>query len=97
VFSNAHVCSGQEPFYAISGLLRLNEYAFSSLRFNMSNSATSDWDEDIFEEDDSAVSNLDEPQLSRKQKLDIRRKLEDRMEMKRLRAEIDDLDMSWLD
>ncbi|MBA56427.1 MAG: hypothetical protein CMK89_18405 [Pseudomonadales bacterium] len=63
----------------------------------MSNSATSDWDEDIFEEDDSAVSNLDEPQLSRKQKLDIRRKLEDRMEMKRLRAEIDDLDMSWLD
>ena len=63
----------------------------------MSNSATSDWDEDIFEEDDSAVSNLDEPQLSRKQKLDIRRKLEDRMEMKRLRAEIDELDMSWLD
>ncbi|RLU02380.1 MAG: hypothetical protein D9N11_09540 [Ketobacter sp.] len=63
----------------------------------MSNSATSDWDDDIFEEDDSSVSNLDEPQLSRKQKLDIRRKLEDRMEMKRLRAEIDDLDMSWLD
>ena len=63
----------------------------------MSNSATTDWDDDVFEEDDSEVSKIEDPQLSRKQKLDIRRKLEDRMEMKRLRAEIDDLDMSWLD
>ncbi|MEE2729965.1 PA3496 family putative envelope integrity protein [Ketobacter sp.] len=64
----------------------------------MSNPATSDWDDDLFEDDDSSsVSNLDDSQSSRKQKLDIRRKLEDRMEMKRLRAEIDDLDLSWLD
>ena len=63
----------------------------------MSDSATTDWDDDVFEEDDSSVTNLDDAQLTRKQKLDIRRKLEDRMELKRLRAEIDDLDMSWLD
>ncbi len=65
----------------------------------MSDSATTtDWDDDIFEDDDSVdLSNLDHAQLSRKQKLDIRRKLEDRMELKRLRSQIDDLDMSWLD
>lgn len=62
----------------------------------MSNSA--EWDDEILEEDDNAdLSKLDDPQLTRKQKLDIRRKLEDRMEMKRLRAEIEDLDLSWLD
>lgn len=64
----------------------------------MSNSSTAQWDDDIFDEDDSVdVSTLDDPKLSRKQRLDIRRKLEDRMELKRLRDEISDLDTSWLD
>ena len=64
----------------------------------MSQSATTDWDDDIFEDDSVEYSTtlVDVP-LTRKQKLDIRRKLEDRMEMKRLRSQIDDLDMSWLD
>ena len=63
----------------------------------MSQSATTDWDDDIFEDDSVEYTTLDDVQLTRKQKLDIRRKLEDRMEMKRLRSQIDDLDMSWLD
>ena len=63
----------------------------------MSQSATTDWDDDIFEDDSVEATTLDDVQLTRKQKLDIRRKLEDRMEMKRLRSQIDDLDMSWLD
>jgi len=64
----------------------------------MSQSATTDWDDDIFEDDsvEDSTTLVDVP-LTRKQKLDIRRKLEDRMEMKRLRSQIDDLDMSWLD
>jgi len=63
----------------------------------MSNSA--DWDDDTFEDDDNTdvSARVDDSHLTRKQKLDIRRKLEDRMEQKRLQAEIDDLDMSWLD
>jgi hypothetical protein len=63
----------------------------------MSNSA--EWDDEIVEADEDSpdLNKLDDPQLTRKQKLDIRRKLEDRMEQKRLRAEIDDLDLSWLD
>lgn len=63
----------------------------------MSQSATTDWDDDIFEDDSVEDTTLDDVQLTRKQKLDIRSKLEDRMEMKRLRSQIDDLDMSWLD
>ena len=63
----------------------------------MSQSATTDWDDDIFEDDSVEDTTLDDVQLTHKQKLDIRRKLEDRMEMKRLRSQIDDLDMSWLD
>ena len=64
----------------------------------MSQSATTDWDDDIFEDDsvEDSTTLVDVP-LTRKQKLDIRRKLEDRMEMKRRRSQIDDLDMSWLD
>lgn len=64
----------------------------------MSQSATTDWDDDIFEDDsvEDSTTLVDVP-LTRKQKLDIRRKLEDRMEMKRLRSQIDDLDTSWLD
>ncbi|AUM13502.1 PA3496 family putative envelope integrity protein [Ketobacter alkanivorans] len=64
----------------------------------MSNASTADWDDDTFEEEDSVdVSTLDDPKLSRKQRLDIRRKLEDRMEMKRLQSEIAELDSYWLD
>lgn len=64
----------------------------------MSNSSTADWDDDVFEDEDTTdISSLDDPKLSRKQRLDIRRKLEDRMELKRLRDEISDLDTSWLD
>jgi|GEM_PF-1328976 len=64
----------------------------------MSNASTADWDDDTFEEEESVdVSTLDDPKLSRKQRLDIRRKLEDRMEMKRLQSEIAELDSYWLD
>ena len=65
----------------------------------MSNSATTiDWEEDLFDDADSLGSrDSDDPVMTRKQRLDIRRKLEDRMEMKRLREELGDLDESWLD
>lgn len=64
----------------------------------MSNSSTADWDDDTFEDEESEdVAVLDDPKLSKKQRLDIRRKLEDRMEMKRLKNEIGELDSYWLD
>jgi hypothetical protein len=65
----------------------------------MSNSAsTANWDDDVFDTDNSEETvNMDDPKLSRKQRLDIRRKLEDRMEMKRLRDEIGELDEYWFD
>lgn len=65
----------------------------------MSKSATTiDWEEDLFDDADSVDSrDSDDAVVTRKQRLDIRRKLEDRMERKRLREELGDLDDSWLD
>ena len=59
-------------------------------------SSHTDWDDD-HEDEDAISSHSSENNLTRKQRLDVRRKLEDRMEMKRLRQEIGDLDDLWLD
>ncbi len=65
----------------------------------MDNAATdSDWDADSFEDDDNLDTAVAESvPLSRKERLDIRRKLEDRLEQKRLQKCIDYFDESWID
>lgn len=67
-------------------------------------SASSDgeWDFSDFEESESfeAIPNLESDKgkhNSKKNKLDIRRKLEDRLERKRLEDQIGSLDDDWFD
>ena len=60
--------------------------------------SNAEWDDDIFEDDDGGdLATLDDAKHPRKPRLDIRRKLEDRMALQRLREEIGDLDLSWMD
>ncbi|MAR91731.1 MAG: hypothetical protein SV765_16870 [Pseudomonadota bacterium] len=64
----------------------------------MSDSATAEWDDNLLDDEDVFdLGPLDTAKSGRQQQLDIRRKLEDRMELKRLREQISDLDTSWLD
>ncbi|HEX4937380.1 MAG TPA: hypothetical protein VFX11_01810 [Candidatus Kapabacteria bacterium] len=64
-------------------------------------SSDGNWDFNEFEEADSyeAIPNLesDNPKKAKKNKLDIRRKLEDRLERKRLEDRIGKLDDDWFD
>lgn len=64
-------------------------------------SSDGSWDFSEFEEADSyeAIPNLesDNPKKAKKTKLDIRRKLEDRLERKRLEDRIGKLDDDWFD
>jgi len=63
----------------------------------MSKSASHiEWDDEP-EDDNDTLTTSSNDNLSRKQRLEVRRKLEDRMEMKRLREEIGDLEELWLD
>lgn len=66
----------------------------------MSNLATdTDWEDDDLDDtsDSFDTVTIADPKLSRKDRLDIRRKLEDRMELKRLRQETDYFDESEMD
>ncbi|MEZ5511686.1 MAG: hypothetical protein R3F47_17615 [Gammaproteobacteria bacterium] len=64
-------------------------------------STEGDWDFSDYEEGESfeAIPNLDpdKGKNSKKNKLDIRRKLEDRLERKRLEDQIGSLDDDWFD
>ena len=64
-------------------------------------SGESEWDFSDFEEEEGfeAIPNLDSDngKKSKKSKLDIRRKLEDRLERRRLEEQIGNLDDDWFD
>ena len=65
-------------------------------------SSEGDWDFNEFEESEGyeAIPNLESDKgkgSSKKTKLDIRRKLEDRLERKRLEDQIGELDDDWFD
>lgn len=64
-------------------------------------SSEGDWDFSEFEESEGfeAIPNLepDKGKSSKKSKLDIRRKLEDRLERKRLEDQIGSIDDDWFD
>ncbi len=64
-------------------------------------SSDGEWDFNDFEEAESfeAIPNLDadNPKKAKKNKLDVRRKLEDRLERRRLEDRIGKLDDDWYD
>ncbi len=64
-------------------------------------SSEGNWDFNDFEDNDSyeSIPNLeaDKGKTSKKTKLDIRRKLEDRLERKRLEDQIGAVDDDWFD